>query len=63
MEILKRGVSPHEKKYEVTCERCKSELRFLAYEGTVTRDQRDGDYITIQCPVCAHLIHTNLYHT
>ena len=52
MEILKRGSIPSERVYIVTCNHCKSELKFRQEEGDMTRDQRGGDYISVVCPVC-----------
>lgn len=52
VEVLKRGESPGNRVYEVTCRVCHSELRFKEFEGEYHRDQRDGDFLSIQCPVC-----------
>jgi DNA-directed RNA polymerase subunit RPC12/RpoP len=60
MEILIRGTSPKEKTYDGTCLTCRTTVRFLAVEGKVTRDQRDGDYISVVCPVCGGKIHSAL---
>ena len=57
MEILKRGKKPEDKEYEATCQRCKTEIRFKQEEARITYDQRDGDFVTVECPVCNHPIH------
>jgi hypothetical protein len=43
---------PGSKKYVCRCRECDSKIEFLRKEGTVTRDHRDGDFITFHCPVC-----------
>lgn len=52
MEILKRGTKPSEKQYEATCRNCATHVRFVAAEAVRKSDQRDGDYLAIECPVC-----------
>jgi hypothetical protein len=52
MEILKRGQLPTDKTFETMCFDCKTELRFQQKEGNVTYDFRDGDFVTVECPVC-----------
>lgn len=60
MEILFRGTPPNERTFFAKCNNCASEIRFKEHEGVVTRDQRDGDFITIICPICSHHINKNL---
>lgn len=50
MEIVKLGVIPENIMYQGVCSRCKCIVRFKQREGTVTSDQRDGDYVSILCP-------------
>jgi len=52
MEIIKRGIKPSEKQYEATCRNCDTQIRFFAAEAVRKSDQRDGDYLSIACPVC-----------
>ena len=52
MEILKRGIPPKERTYDITCRNCASELRFVRDEATLVVDTRDGNYYQIACPVC-----------
>lgn len=52
IEIIKRGKPPGEIGYEVTCHNCKSELRFKGSDAKYSNDQRDGNYLSIDCPVC-----------
>jgi len=60
MKIIKKGNIPDEKIYQAKCYNCKTEIEFVQKEGVVTRDQRDGDFITVQCPLCGCGIHTAL---
>jgi len=57
MEIIKQGTPPSEKVYEAECRKCKSVFRFKQLEGKITYDQRDGDFITVKCPVCGESVH------
>jgi ribosomal protein S27E len=53
VRILKQGMPPGERKFQVTCKSCRSELEFKASEAAYTNDQRDGEFWQIQCPVCS----------
>ena len=52
MKILKLGTPPAERVYRVTCDQCKSELEFLEKEAKFNFDQRDGNFLSLNCPVC-----------
>jgi RNase P subunit RPR2 len=52
MKIIERGHLPEQKPYRVTCGTCRTIFEFEQREAKVTRDQRDGDYVSIACPVC-----------
>ena len=54
MEIIKRGTLPSEREFFCTCHICKTEYKFKQAEGKVTYDQRDGNLISVTCPVCSH---------
>lgn len=60
MDILFRGTPPNEREREGTCNNCGTQVRFRESEGKVTHDQRDGDFVTVNCPVCARQIHVAL---
>lgn len=60
MEILFKGIPPSEKDYTGECYYCKTRVRFKAKEGKTTYDQRDGNFITVLCPVCSRPINVNL---
>lgn len=61
MQVLKRGQIPGERVHRATCSHCKSELEFKQSEGKVTYDQRDGDYVSVTCPVCNSLVTSSLH--
>ena len=58
MKIIKRGKDPNKKKYKVTCDNCKTIFEFLYCEAKYNADDRDGDYLSIKCPVCKEEIIT-----
>lgn len=60
MKIIERGQQPKQKLYTVRCRQCQTKFEFEQHEAKVTRDQRDGDYISIVCPVCLSQVTTNV---
>jgi len=56
MKILERGTKPTDKVYTVRCQHCKTKFEFAQHEGKVIYDQRDGDFISIACPVCKSIV-------
>jgi RNase P subunit RPR2 len=60
MKIISRGILPEEFIYRVTCSNCKTYFEFQRSEGKVTYDQRDGSFVTVECPVCQHSVHADL---
>lgn len=52
MKIIKQGQLPAERVYQGTCRRCTTEVEFQRGEATYHADQRDGDFLTVRCPVC-----------
>lgn len=57
IEVIVRGQPPEEKVYEEQCRRCASMLRFKRADAKYTADQRDGDFLTVECPVCHGTVH------
>lgn len=55
MKIIERGQHPKETKYTVRCNQCRTKFEFERHEANVTYDARDGDYVSIACPVCRTL--------
>jgi hypothetical protein len=56
MEILHRGTLPEERQYEATCTRCYTKFRFAQHEASMSSDQRDGNALRIDCPVCRNTV-------
>lgn len=52
MEIIKQGKLPEESTRVMTCDYCKTKFKFSLKEAERHSDQRDGDYTTINCPLC-----------
>lgn len=52
MRIIRQGKLPEMELFEVTCDRCKTLFEFEKVEAKITSDQRDGDFMTIDCPLC-----------
>jgi ribosomal protein S27E len=56
IEVVNRGHLPENDVFNVQCHTCKSDIRFLRSDGKLTFDQRDGDFLTIACPVCGNSV-------
>ena len=59
MEILHRGTPPSEREYRGSCTNCKTVIKFKANEAKRHSDQRDGDFLSIGCPICNGTIYVN----
>lgn len=60
MKIIKEGKKPEDLWHQPTCYNCKTVVEFQVFEGTITREQRDGDYVTVSCPICGYNINSAL---
>lgn len=60
MKILKRGNAPTDRPIQAACRNCHSEIEFEIGEASVVSDPRDGDYLSIKCPVCGREITRNV---
>ena len=60
MLVLKQGTKPDEITHEGTCNHCGTVVSFERGEGRVTHDQRDGDFVTVDCPTCNSQIHSSI---
>jgi RNase P subunit RPR2 len=56
MEIIRHGQLPLDKTYTVTCRNCDTVYRFQRSEARFHSDQRDGDALATDCPVCQRTI-------
>lgn len=56
MRIIKEGKPPKEKLLTATCRNCKTEIEFAMKEASYISDQRDGDFVSINCPICVKII-------
>jgi len=58
VEIIRKGQLPSEKVYEASCGHCHTRFRFKQGEADYNSDPRDGDYLSIRCPLdgCGHLV-------
>lgn len=53
MKIIKTGRIPEEIEYVKKCHNCGTEFSFKLREAKLDFDQRDGDYYSIECPLCS----------
>lgn len=58
INIIERGEPPSEKTYTTSCYNCKTKFSFQGKDAKTSFDQREGDYLMINCPVC----HNPCYH-
>lgn len=52
VRIIKEGREPDTKPVVATCSRCSTVFEFFPPEAQYVSDQRDGDFYSIDCPVC-----------
>ncbi|MDC2859041.1 hypothetical protein [Delftia sp. DT-2] len=52
MKIIKQGQPPETRTYQCTCRECATVFEFEQREAKFVFDQRDGDFLQINCPVC-----------
>ena len=52
IEIIHRGELPGDKQRQATCQCCQTVFSFAESDARRVFDQRDGDYLTLPCPVC-----------
>jgi endogenous inhibitor of DNA gyrase (YacG/DUF329 family) len=62
MKIIKHGIIPENRVYRVSCPNCATEFEFEQHEAKMTHEQRDGDFLTIPCPVCFRAVHIDAHH-
>ncbi|WP_186194456.1 hypothetical protein [Burkholderia gladioli] len=52
MKIIKQGILPQYREWKGKCYFCGTEFECLQNEGEYAIDQRDGDYLRVNCPIC-----------
>ena len=60
IEVVELGTPPDQVEYETRCQKCQSKLKFKRSDAKYVNDQRDGDYLTVECPVCKNLVTKSL---
>jgi hypothetical protein len=61
VKIIKQGSKPEDKVYTDECSHCSTVFEYERKEASgVIYDYRDGDYITIDCPVCGTSLTRNV---
>jgi phage FluMu protein Com len=51
-KILRQGKLPEKELFEISCDNCKTLFQFERQEAKLVPDQRDGDFLEIDCPFC-----------
>lgn len=62
MKIISRGVIPSEYVYNFACQLCKSILQCEQGEMEHHSDQREGEWWTVDCPVCHDLCYVHSHN-
>ena len=62
IRVTKHGALPDHDVFAGTCYRCKTEVEFERVDARLTSDQRDGDYLSVDCPVCGDAINVAASH-
>ncbi len=57
MRIIKQGQLISDQLFEATCRTCGTEIEFARKEAENIFDQREGDYLQIDCPLCNSMIY------
>lgn len=52
VEIIREGSLPGDREHTTDCRNCQTKFRFKRSEAKFTPDQRDGDALVIDCPLC-----------
>jgi len=59
MEILKPGKTPLERQTQAKCFACKCQFRFKKKEGKEHLDQRERNFVSVDCPYCGETINVS----
>lgn len=60
MEIMRKGKLPEAEEYTIVCGNCDCMFKFTRREARLQTDDRDGDFLEINCPTvgCAKVCTT-----
>lgn len=50
IKVLRQGMSPGERKFQVICRNCQSEMEFKAAEAEYSNEENES--WTVNCPLC-----------
>lgn len=60
IEIVRRGKPKEEKEYQAGCRYCGTIIKFKRGDAKYQSDQREGDYLVVDCPICTRQITTSV---
>lgn len=52
VKIIQQGTLPELRPYRCECTHCRTVFEFLRSDAEYVSDQRDGDFLRIDCPFC-----------
>ena len=55
-----QGKKPEDRVYTDQCNNCVTVFEYQRKEAKFVPDQRDGDFLSIDCPVCGHNVTRNV---
>lgn len=59
VKIIRHGKPPEVQPIEVTCRNCDTLFSFTRSDASFVPDQRDGDHLTLHCPLCGRVCTTS----
>ena len=62
IEIIKQGRLPEEKRWGFRCRNCGTEFVAHKADGHYFNDQRDGEGLSVQCPLCSKQVTSQQEH-
>lgn len=60
MKIITRGRVPEERTYRFECTHCRTVFEAIQRECQYISDQRDGDCMRYNCPVCTRACYASV---
>lgn len=59
IRVTKQGSLPELDVFAGACQHCKTEVEFERRDARFSEDQRDGAFLTVDCPTCNGSIHVS----